>query len=130
MQIQTYFSTIKPNDDLNEVKLILPSTGPLTVKWAKEQGVLPPGRATDNGKGVLIITQVETSDSGSYVCTATAGQYIVMERAQLDVGGGSYDSAPRVVITPQYKQAQVGDRVVFWCEAKGTPAPSISWRRS
>ena len=124
------FSKDDTNDNLNEMKLILPSPGPLTVKWAKEQGVLPPGRATDNGNGVLIITQVETSDSGSYVCTATAGQYIVTERAQLDVGAGSYDSAPRVVITPQYKQAQVGDRVRFRCEAEGTPAPSVSWRRS
>ena len=97
--------------------------------------MLPSGRATDNGNGVLIITQVQTSDSGTYVCTATAGQYIVTDRAQLNVGGdsgggGTYDTAPRLVISPQYKQAQVGDRVVFRCEAEGTPAPSISWRRS
>ena len=59
---------------------------PLTIQWAKENGVLPQGRAQDNGRGVLIITQVQTDDSGTYVCTATAGQFRVTERAQLTVG--------------------------------------------
>lgn len=59
---------------------------PLTITWAKENGVLPQGRAEDNGSGVLIITQVQSDDSGTYVCTATAGQFVVTERAQLTVG--------------------------------------------
>ena len=48
--------------------------------------MLPQGRARDNGSGVLIITQVQSDDSGTYVCTATAGQFVVTERAQLTVG--------------------------------------------
>ena len=56
------------------------------MKWAKENGVLPPGRSQDDGRGVLIITQVQSDDSGTYVCTATAGQFMVTEKAQLTVG--------------------------------------------
>merc|ERR1719209_759748 len=59
---------------------------PLTISWAKENGVLPQGRAQDDGRGVLIITQVQSDDSGTYVCTVTAGQFKVTERAELIVG--------------------------------------------
>jgi len=108
---------------------------PLTIQWAKENGVLPQGRARDNGSGVLIITQVQSDDSGTYVCTATAGQFVVTERAQLTVGrtqGGvdQYDRTPAVVINPQYKQAAEGDSVSFDCEAEGSPSPSIAWSRA
>jgi len=108
---------------------------PPTIKWAKENGVLPAGRAQDDGRGVLIITQVQSDDSGTYVCTATAGQFTVTERAQLTVGrtpGGQdqYERAPAVVINPQYKQATVGDSISFDCEAEGPPAPTISWSRA
>ena len=56
------------------------------MKWSKERGLLSSDRATDDGRGVLIITQVQTSDSGTYVCTATAGQYIATDRTQLREG--------------------------------------------
>jgi len=107
----------------------------LSITWAKENGVLPAGRATDNGRGVLIITQVQSDDSGTYVCTATAGQFVVTERAQLTVGRvpgreETYERPPRVVINPQYKQATEGDMFTFQCEAEGTPTPQISWSRA
>ena len=34
--------------------------------------------------------QVQEADSGTYVCTATAGQFVVEKRKELVVGGGSY----------------------------------------
>ena len=109
--------------------------GPMTVSWAKEQGILPDDRARDDGRGVLIITQVQSSDSGTYVCTATAGQFVVTDRAQLSVGGGGdddgsgYDSPPAVVVNPQYRQVASGQRVSFTCEAEGRPRPEVSWSR-
>ena len=62
----------------------------MTVAWAKENGLLPAGRAADDGRGVLIITSVRTEDSGTYVCTATAGRFVKTETAVLNVGGGGY----------------------------------------
>ena len=87
-------------------------SGPLTISWAKEQGILPADRAVDDGNGVLIITQVQTTDSGTYVCTASAGQIVVSDKTQLTVdsgagggGAGQYDSGPVVTINPQYRCA-------------------------
>ena len=60
---------------------------PLTIVWARENGLLPAGRARDNGRGLLIITAVRVEDSGTYVCTATSGQFIATQSAQLEVGG-------------------------------------------
>ena len=107
-------------------------SGPLTVSWAREEGGLQPGRARDDGNGLLIITQVQTSDSGSYVCTATAGQFVVTSTTELTVGDGGEgegSSRPAVVINPQYKQARVGQSVTFTCEADGRPQPSLSWSK-
>ena len=105
-------------------------SGPVRLSWAREVGELPSGRARDEGNGVLIITQVQTSDSGSYVCTATAGQYVVTSTTELTVGPSSRpDSRPVVVINPQYRQSRVGETVSFSCEADGSPQPTVSWSR-
>ena len=88
----------------------------------------------DDGNGVLIITQVQTTDSGTYVCTASAGQIVVSDKTQLTVdsgagggGAGQYDSAPVVTINPQYVQTAPGQRVSFTCEAEGRPPPLLTW---
>ena len=79
---------------------------------------------------MLIITQVQTSDSGNYICTATAGQYVATSTTELTVGPGrGPSSAPVVVINPQYRQSRAGDMVSFTCEAEGSPQPSVSWSR-
>ena len=46
---------------------------PMRYKWSKEAGTLPAGRSSDSGLGILIIKSVEVDDSGTYVCTVTAG---------------------------------------------------------
>ena len=44
---------------------------PYYKRWAKE----------DDGNGVLIIiTKVQTMDFGTYVCTASAGQFVVSDK--------------------------------------------------
>jgi len=81
---------VKSDPDLNKSFLIW-QTGcfqdPLTVAWARENGVLPAGRTRDNGRGLLVITAVRAEDSGTYVCTATSGQFVATESAQLTVTG-------------------------------------------
>ena len=47
---------------------------PMEYKWSKDSGNLPAGRSSDSGLGILIIKSVEVDDSGTYVCTVTAGQ--------------------------------------------------------
>ena len=64
----------------------------MSFAWAKEKGELPPGRCTDSGFGVLIITAVEAEDSGTYVCTVTAGTFMVKQALELQVEGWRFSS--------------------------------------
>lgn len=57
------------------------------IRWNKEGGQLPSGRAQDDRRGVLIITDVRHSDSGTYVCSGQDGINIVTETVVLNVGG-------------------------------------------
>ena len=59
----------------------------MVFAWTKENGELPPGRCSDSGYGLLIITAVETQDSGTYVCTVTAGTFEVKKALELQVEG-------------------------------------------
>jgi hypothetical protein len=57
------------------------------LKWTKEDGDLPINRVIDNGKGYLLFTNVDVSDSGVYVCTASDGYSVISEKKTLAVGG-------------------------------------------
>ena len=59
------------------------------LKWDKESGSLPAGRAQDDRRGVLIITDIRHSDSGTYVCSGQDGISVVTETVVLNVGGRS-----------------------------------------
>lgn len=64
------------------------SRGPLTVSWNKADGYLPLGRHyTDNRNGVLLITNVQVSDSGRYICQASDGVSTEQAYATLQVPG-------------------------------------------
>ena len=58
---------------------------PMSFQWSREGGALPVGRSQDNGFGLLVLTSVEEDDSGTYVCTVTAGIYSVVEKRELKV---------------------------------------------
>ena len=57
----------------------------MSFQWSREGGELPVGRSHDSGFGLLVLTTVEEEDSGTYVCTVTAGIYSVMEKLELKV---------------------------------------------
>ena len=59
----------------------------VVIRWSKEGGQLPAGRAQDDRRGVLIITDVRHADSGTYVCSGQDGLNIVTETVVLNVGG-------------------------------------------
>nr|CAD7195790.1 unnamed protein product [Timema douglasi] len=102
------------------------STRPVTLQWSKEGGELPRDRAIDDRQGVLVITDVRVSDSGTYICAASDGLTIVTERAVLTVGG-SPPTPPQVVILPRYLEVTEGEPVEFRCEASGNPTPTLRW---
>ena len=57
------------------------------IRWTKESGSLPSGRAQDDRRGVLIITDVRHTDSGTYICSGQDGITTVTETVVLNVGG-------------------------------------------
>ena len=78
---------------------------PMSFQWTREGGSLPVGRSQDNGFGLLVLTSVEEDDSGTYVCTVTAGIYSVMEKLELAVE----DDRPETT-TPALGYDQRGQR--------------------
>lgn len=46
-----------------------------------------PNRAIDDGRGLLVITDVRVTDSGRYICEASDGYSIVTSSVDLTVGG-------------------------------------------
>jgi len=98
---------------------------PMTIAWAKENGLLPPGRSRDDGQGLLVITSVRSEDSGTYVCTASTGRYVKTEKAVLSVGG---EAVPmEASISPSYVQVRSGEPIQFQCQAPGNPV--YRWSR-
>ncbi|XP_069692113.1 basement membrane-specific heparan sulfate proteoglycan core protein isoform X26 [Periplaneta americana] len=100
---------------------------PVTLQWSKEGGELPRGRAIDDRRGLLVVTDVRVSDSGTYICTGSDGHSIATQRVVLTVGGGSAQTPPQVVIRPRYLEVDEGQPVEFRCEATGNPAPTLQW---
>ena len=52
----------------------VPVQEPVLVVWGREGGAGLPARAQDDGRGGLVIRQVQQGDSGIYICTASSGQ--------------------------------------------------------
>ncbi|KZS20079.1 putative Basement membrane-specific heparan sulfate proteoglycan core protein [Daphnia magna] len=96
------------------------------LRWGKEGDSLPAGRAQDDRRGVLIITDVRHTDSGTYVCSGQDGINVVTETVVLNVGGQS-PSPPLVSVEPRYVEAQLGQSIDVRCTAQGYPTPSIQW---
>lgn len=64
---------------------------PVQIKWVKDGGLLP-DRAIDDGRGLLVISDVKISDAGRYLCQASDGISIVVEAYNLNVEGKKFES--------------------------------------
>ena len=146
--------TVRPGETVTfdcSAKPKIPLQDPLTYTWAKQNGLLPAGRSREDGFGLLVLSSVETDDSGTYTCTVTAGRFVVEDSLQLDVAedpqggdggpggryggpGGSY-GGPRggyggsnpVTIEPSYREVVAGGDAVFECRAAG--GGPVTWSR-
>ncbi|XP_025416415.1 basement membrane-specific heparan sulfate proteoglycan core protein isoform X4 [Sipha flava] len=95
------------------------------LKWTKEDGDLPINRVIDNGKGYLLFTNVDVSDSGVYVCTASDGYSVISEKKTLAVGGSVVK--PKVLVKPKFLELFVGEPAEFVCQSPGSP--TLEWYR-
>ncbi|KAJ8967223.1 hypothetical protein NQ314_003001, partial [Rhamnusium bicolor] len=122
---------------------IAPST--VRVQWRKDGGELPP-YAIDDGRGLLVITNLKVTDSGRYVCEAYDGYSIVTSSVDLNVGAtnrAGNNSATfqirvqetigrimRVDIQPPSYSGQSSETVILECSAdEEINIQSIKWSR-
>ncbi|XP_053672067.1 basement membrane-specific heparan sulfate proteoglycan core protein [Anopheles nili] len=99
---------------------------PIDVQWTRVNGRLPERAYTD--RGTLIITNVQITDGGSYVCKAGSGADLVRKEVTISVTAQT-PVKPTVQVsqpfidTDEYLSAEVR------CTATGYPTPSITWER-
>ncbi|CAH2103371.1 unnamed protein product [Euphydryas editha] len=109
------------------------STNPLQVNWYKADGYLPQGRhQVDSNTGLLVITNLQVSDSGVYICQTSDGISTGQAIATLKVPYTDVNemTLPTVSINPSFKEYYEGDRIELTCSTTGNPAPRITWQRA
>ncbi|KAL3282973.1 hypothetical protein HHI36_006131, partial [Cryptolaemus montrouzieri] len=100
---------------------------PAQIMWTKDGGSLPQS-AIDDGRGILIITDLRVSDSGRYICEAQDGYSIVTKDITVIVGTLPPEP-PRVVVNPPFVDVREGQRIEIQCAASGNPAPNYILQR-
>ncbi|PIK50130.1 putative hemicentin-2 [Apostichopus japonicus] len=95
-----------------------------TLTWTKENGDLSivSLRTDEPAPGWLRISNVEVSDSGIFMCTASNGLSTSSTSVQLTVQEGPYFLSEPVAITVREDEFAMLD-----CTAGGVPEPEISW---
>ncbi|XP_044751334.1 basement membrane-specific heparan sulfate proteoglycan core protein isoform X8 [Coccinella septempunctata] len=101
---------------------------PALIHWTKDGGPLPE-TAIDDGRGILIITNLKVSDSGRYICEAQDGYSIVTKDVTVTVGT-SAPVRPRVVVNNPYVDVKEGQRIEVQCAASGNPTPNFILQRA
>lgn len=106
------------------------TASPLQVNWYKADGYLPQGRhQIDSNTGLLVIMNLQVSDSGKYICQTSDGISTGQAIATLKVPVNEM-TLPTVSISPSVQEYYEGDRIELTCTTTGNPAPRITWQRA
>ncbi|XP_042159704.1 basement membrane-specific heparan sulfate proteoglycan core protein isoform X11 [Oncorhynchus tshawytscha] len=106
-----------------------PSPG---LTWKKQEGQLPPQASMERTDiGTLLIPNIKSSDSGTYLCVGTNS--IGSSEARIEVtvnraiGGDTISSA--ITIQPSIADVQEGQSLDLNCFVPGNPPPAVTWSR-
>ncbi len=97
------------------------------VTWSRPLGKLPQASAYSNhgNRSTLEVRNVQSDDSGEYICTASNLLGTVARRTFLVVV-----KLPKFTVKPPAKvSVSSGDSLTLNCSATGEPLPVISWKR-
>ncbi|XP_035776536.1 basement membrane-specific heparan sulfate proteoglycan core protein-like [Anopheles albimanus] len=104
----------------------LVSNRPIEVVWNRENGRMPDGAFTD--RGTLIITNIQITDGGSYVCRAGSGPEVVYKQVTITVSE-QVPAPPNVTLSSNFVDEEEYQRAEVSCTASGYPTPYIIWER-
>uniref|UniRef100_A0AAG5CPX2 Basement membrane-specific heparan sulfate proteoglycan core protein n=1 Tax=Anopheles atroparvus TaxID=41427 RepID=A0AAG5CPX2_ANOAO len=99
---------------------------PIEVQWTKKIGRMPDQSYTD--RGTLVITNIQITDGGSYVCQATSGSDVVYKEVLITVSERE-PSRPTVQTSENFLDKQEYESAEVRCTATGYPTPAIRWER-
>ncbi|XP_078379220.1 uncharacterized protein LOC144662310 isoform X2 [Oculina patagonica] len=97
------------------------------VTWSRPLGKLPQASVYSNhgNRSTLEVRNVQSDDSGEYICTASNLLGTVARRTFLVVV-----KLPKFTVRPPAKvSVYPGDSLTLNCSATGEPQPVISWKR-
>uniref|UniRef100_A0A674DER8 Heparan sulfate proteoglycan 2 n=1 Tax=Salmo trutta TaxID=8032 RepID=A0A674DER8_SALTR len=104
-----------------------PSPG---LTWKKQGGQLPPQtRMERTDIGTLLIPNIKSSDSGTYLCVGTNSIGSSEARIEVTVNRGDTISSA-ITIQPSIADVQEGQSLDLNCFVPGNPPPAVTWRRS
>uniref|UniRef100_A0A452H7G0 Roundabout guidance receptor 3 n=1 Tax=Gopherus agassizii TaxID=38772 RepID=A0A452H7G0_9SAUR len=110
---------------------------PPAVFWQKEgsqillfpsQPPQPMGRFSVSPSGEMTITEVQTADSGYYMCQAISVAGSILAKALLEVEDVTSDRIPPIIRRGPANQTLAVDATAqLQCHVSGNPLPSIQW---
>ncbi|XP_048471330.1 roundabout homolog 3 [Rhincodon typus] len=109
---------------------------PPAVFWQKEGSQIllfpsqpqPLGRFSVSPKGELTITDVQSGDSGYYMCQAISVAGSILSKALLEVEDVSSDWIPPIIRQgPSNQTFAVDSTAQLQCHVIGNPLPSVHW---
>ncbi|CAJ0967076.1 unnamed protein product [Ranitomeya imitator] len=110
----------RPNSDAAAIRIVIllfPSQPPQTV-----------GRFSVSPSGELTIIDVQTGDSGYYMCQAISVAGSILAKALLEVEDATSDRVPPIIRRGPSNQTLAADSAVqMQCHVTGNPLPSTHW---
>lgn len=127
-----------------EPQLVTVDTGCQAVFFCSDAGMVPAemkwsfnGEELDSGPGVdilpsgqLILSNVQTSQSGNYTCSIWGPPGDASDTAELEVLGPSASPPTIFTPTPSMQIIALGQTAQFVCLAGGVPQPEVIWLRN
>uniref|UniRef100_A0AAZ3S6C8 Basement membrane-specific heparan sulfate proteoglycan core protein n=1 Tax=Oncorhynchus tshawytscha TaxID=74940 RepID=A0AAZ3S6C8_ONCTS len=103
-----------------------PSPG---LTWKKQEGQLPPQASMERTDiGTLLIPNIKSSDSGTYLCVGTNSIGSSEARIEVTVNRGDTISSA-ITIQPSIADVQEGQSLDLNCFVPGNPPPAVTWSR-
>jgi PTK7 protein tyrosine kinase 7 len=76
--------------------------------------------------GTLIISRVQQTDAGSYICLARSNGVEINATIKIDV-----IVSPKIVVKPEnVTKAYAGYPLTMHCQADGEPTPTVQWDKN